>query len=346
MGRSPARGRTSARIVGLVAAALLAPGLWTSAASAASVASVASAASPSSAASAGSLITATALSAPQGGTITISGNVSVSTVCPSGAAVQLTSAPAQPGTNLFTDGLGPMVPRDASGNFRATFMIPASTPVGSYTIGIRCGDTTIATTQTLNVTAGPHSTPSITATPASAHPGDGVTIAGLVPTTGTIFCPATDATRLTSTAPLFPPDGLGPQVPRDATGNFHVTYTIPATTPPGKYTVGVRCGGGNVSVTATIQVTATAPTTTTTTTTTTESTTTTSTTAVSSAPPTAAAPSTATPTTTTTAPTTNKKSTGRAHTLRWVALGALGLIVIAGAAVALGHRRRTPPPLV
>jgi hypothetical protein len=341
MGRSPARGRTSARIAGLLAAALLAPGLWTAAASAASAPS---------AASAGSLITATALSAPQGGTITISGNVSVSTVCPSGAAVQLTSAPAQPGTNLFTNGLGPMVPRDASGNFRATFMIPASTPVGSYTIGLRCGDTTIATTQTLNVTAGPHSTPSITASPASAHPGDGLTIAGLVPTTGNIFCPATDATRLTSTAPLFPPDGLGPQVPRDATGNFHVTFTIPATTPPGKYTIGVRCGGGNVSVTATIQVTATAPTTTTTTTTTTtvaESTTTTSTTSVSSAPTTAVAPTTATPATTN-APgpsTTSKKSKGSAHTLRWVALGALGLIVIAGAAVALGHRGRTPPPL-
>lgn len=84
---------------------------------------------------------------------------------------------------------------------------------------------------------------SITVSPSSAAPGDTVTISGEHPTTED--CPP-GAARLTSTADLFPPDGFGPQVPSDASGEFTMSYSIPASTPPGSYRIGMRCGGGNL----------------------------------------------------------------------------------------------------
>jgi hypothetical protein len=45
---------------------------------------------------------------------------------------------------------------------------------------------------------------------------------------------------------LFPPDGFGPGVPSNPSGNFSMTYTIPASTPLGTYQIGMRCGGGNL----------------------------------------------------------------------------------------------------
>ncbi len=105
----------------------------------------------------GSAWAAESISAPQGATITISGMVSPSSACPGGTPVQLTSTPASGTTNLFPGGLGPQVPRDAAGNFKATFTIPAATPVGSYTIGVRCGSAAAVANQTLMVTAAPTS---------------------------------------------------------------------------------------------------------------------------------------------------------------------------------------------
>jgi len=83
---------------------------------------------------------------------------------------------------------------------------------------------------------------SIKVSPSSAAPGDTVTLSGNHPIAGDC---APGAARLTSTADLFPPDGLGPPVPSDASGNFSMTYTIPTSTPPGTYQIGMRCGGGN-----------------------------------------------------------------------------------------------------
>src|SRR5262249_33899486 len=96
---------------------------------------------------------------------------------------------------------------------------------------------------------------SITVSPSSASPGSTVTVSGNVPVSGTASCAPDDAAQLTSTADLFPPDGFGPQATRDASGNFQVQYVIPATTPPGSYSIGMRCGGGNVGITATLRVT-------------------------------------------------------------------------------------------
>lgn len=110
----------------------------------------------------------------------------------------------------------------------------------------------------------------ISVDPSTAAPGDTVTIAGTVPTDG---CPSGDGAQLTSTDVLFPPDGFGPQAPRDANGKFSIQFAIPATTPPGSYSIGVRCGGGNVGISAGLTVAAPAPAPTTTTTTTPKTTT-------------------------------------------------------------------------
>ena len=316
MGRSTVARRISVRIVAVLALVVWALG------------------APASPASAWSMITPTSLSAPQGATITISGFVMASSTCPPGALVQLTSTPAPGGTDLFPGGLGPQVPLDTSGSFKATFVIPASTPVGAYTIGFRCGGT-VGTTQTLTVTAGSQVKPSISVSPTSAQPGTSVTISGVLPTTGALSCPSSDATQLTSTASLFPPDGFGPMVSRDTSGKFHTSYAIPSTATPRTYSIGMRCGGGNVGVAASLQVTAVASTTTTTpasSKTTISTALTTTTTAVS----TTTVPATTTPSS---RPASAKsKSTG--GELRWVALGALVLVALAGAAHYLVRHRR------
>ena len=118
---------------------------------------------------------------------------------------------------------------------------------------------------------------SITVEPSTASPGDTITISGNVPTDG---CPSSDAAQLTSTADLFPPDGFGPPATRAPTGDFSTDYAINASTPLGDYSIGVRCGGGNVGVSTVLHVVAAATTTmptSTTTSTTTRSSTTTST---------------------------------------------------------------------
>jgi hypothetical protein len=294
-------------------------------------------------ASAGVAAAAAALSAPQGGTITISGNVSVSAACPASTPLQVTSMQTTGDTNLFANGLGPQVTRAANGDFKTTLAIPASTPVGSYIIGLRCGPTVVGTNETLTVTAGAQAKPSLLVAPTSAQPGDSVTISGLVPTSGAVFCPAGDAIRLTATAALFPPDGFGPQVTRDAAGKFQVAYKVPATTAAGKYGIGVRCGGGNLVVTTSLQVTATAATTTTAPTTTTTSTVPAETT--TSGPTTTFVPATTVPgTTTTLAPAVKAKSTHKNSPWRWAALGAFVLVVLAVGGTILRRGRGAATP--
>jgi hypothetical protein len=100
---------------------------------------------------------------------------------------------------------------------------------------------------------------SISVTPSTAAPGGTVVISGSIPTTGTQSCVAGDAPTITSVAALFPPDGFGPQAPRGTSGDFHVSYTIPSSTPAGSYTLGARCGGGNVGVSTTLTVLTGAP---------------------------------------------------------------------------------------
>ena len=321
MGRSAVRRRSARRFVGMLAMATMALGLQVA---------------PAVAGPVGSVRASSSVSGPQGGTITVAGTVAFTSSCPAGTPVQLTSTPPAGGANLFSGGLGPTAPRDASGNFRATFVIPPSTPVGSYTIGVICGQTTVPITEVLNVTAAPSASPKITVSPTSAHPGDAIAISGLVPTTGTAACPSGDAVVLTSTAALFGPDGTGPQATRDASGNFGITYKIPGSTPTGSYTIGMRCGGGNVGIQTALQVTTVAATTTSTSTTTTPPTTTTPTTAAVAAPTTTGLE----PTTTSTLQGPIKKNKSSPSPLRWVAVGLIALVVAAGAVMALLRRGR------
>lgn len=327
MCRSPVpRPRATRPVLALIALSVLGVGMSGSAAGAAGLAA--------------------AVTAPQGGTITISGNVSVSDACPGGLPVQVTATPA---TGLFPNGLGPKAPRDANGNFQAVLAIPATATVGSYTIGVTCAGVPTAISEVLQVTASARTPAAIAVTPATAPVKTVVTISGVIPTAGNASCPAGVATQLVSSAALFPPSGAGPQAPRNSDGSFKVTYTVPASTAPGKYTVGVRCGGGNLALGATLQVTAAATTTTapaTTTTSTPPTTTTVPTTSTTSAPSTTLVPFTTTTgaaTTTTTPLVAGRKSTKTKSPLRWVALGVLALVV-AGAALVFAHQGPAVPP--
>jgi hypothetical protein len=151
--------------------------------------------------------------------------------------------------------------------------------------------------------------PRIAVSPSSVAPGETVTISGNLPQGPSEECsPTGDQVRLTSTADLFPPDGFGPEVPVDASGDFSATYTIPTTTPAGTYKIGMRCGGGNVGVNTTLRIT----------------------------PPTTTASTSAA---TTTAETSNSSSTAP-----WVLLGVLLLLIAAGTTAFLILRRRHQAP--
>jgi hypothetical protein len=90
--------------------------------------------------------------------------------------------------------------------------------------------------------------------PHQVHPGGHVRITGLIPTSGPQSCPAGDPAIPTSSAALFPPDGFGPAAPRSSSGRFRIRYAVPSSTPAGTYLIGVRCGGGNVGVSAILRV--------------------------------------------------------------------------------------------
>lgn len=94
---------------------------------------------------------------------------------------------------------------------------------------------------------------SIGVSPSTVPPGGVVRISGSVSVQN---CPSSDAATITGEAALFPPDGFGPNAARDSNGDFAVDYTVPVSTPPGTYDVGVRCGGGNVGVSAALTVSA------------------------------------------------------------------------------------------
>lgn len=96
-------------------------------------------------------------------------------------------------------------------------------------------------------------TGSVSVSPNVVAAGGTVTISGFV---NPADCPLIDGVTLTSIDTLFPQAGFGPTVPRHSGGAFSTTFTVPSTTPPGAYSIGMRCGGGNVGVEATLRVTA------------------------------------------------------------------------------------------
>jgi hypothetical protein len=98
----------------------------------------------------------------------------------------------------------------------------------------------------------------IAVSPSTVAAGGSVTFTGSIPTTGDGSCPASEGVTLTSSQALFPQGGFGPTVARSAAGDFTTSYQVPTSTPAGSYTVGMRCGGGNVGVTTVLAVTSTA----------------------------------------------------------------------------------------
>jgi len=94
--------------------------------------------------------------------------------------------------------------------------------------------------------------PSISVSPSTVAAGSTVHISGSIPVKK---CPASDGATVTGEAALFPPDGFGPTATRDSSGDFALDYVVPTSTPAGTYTVGLRCGGGNVGVGASLTVT-------------------------------------------------------------------------------------------
>lgn len=94
----------------------------------------------------------------------------------------------------------------------------------------------------------------ITVSPSTVPAGASTTISGSIPTTGTASCPADEPVTFTSSQALFPQGGFGPTATRSTTGSFTVTYVVPRSTPAGTYAIGMRCGGGDVGVSASLTV--------------------------------------------------------------------------------------------
>jgi hypothetical protein len=93
---------------------------------------------------------------------------------------------------------------------------------------------------------------SISVYPTTVPAGGTVHVSGSIPVKG---CPASDGATVVGQAALFPPDGFGPTTKRDANGDLALDYTVPTSTPAGTYNVGLRCGGANVGVAASLTVT-------------------------------------------------------------------------------------------
>ena len=266
-------------------------------------------------------------SAPQGATVTISGTVPVAS-CSQSDPTQLTST----GFLFPAGGFGPQAPRAADGSFSVTYQIPGSTPVGSYVLGINCGGNPVGISATLQVTATPVSA-AIRVSPTAAQPGTNLVISGIVPPTGPVSCGVAQATQLLSNQALFPPNGVGPQVSRDTSGNFNTDYTVPSNAEPGIYTIGVLCAGNDVGITATLTVAQSAPTTTT------VAPSTTTTTVVGSGTSNASPTTAPTVSTITTAPHDSPKKSKSHNLAIWLVVVAVLLVVGAGLAVILVGRR-------
>ena len=99
--------------------------------------------------------------------------------------------------------------------------------------------------------AGQNASGSIFVSPSDVPAGGTVHITGSVDPQG---CPTSDSAIPTSDDSLFPGDGFGPATARNSQGAFALDYTVPTSTPAGTYQIGLRCGGGNVGVFASLQV--------------------------------------------------------------------------------------------
>jgi hypothetical protein len=98
--------------------------------------------------------------------------------------------------------------------------------------------------------AGQNASGSIFVSPSDVPAGGTVHITGSVDPQG---CPPSTPAIPVSTGDLFP-GSFGPAMTRNSQGAFALDYTVPTSTPAGTYQIGLRCGGGNVGVFASLQV--------------------------------------------------------------------------------------------
>lgn len=128
-----------------------------------------------------------------GGSVTFSGVVPVTGAasCPSGDSAQLTATVA-----LFPpDGFGPQAARDSNGAFRATYTVPATTPVGTYAVAVRCGGANTGVSANLQVVAASSTTTTTapTSTTTTALPASATTTGQ--PTSPTVIAPPQPTTK-------------------------------------------------------------------------------------------------------------------------------------------------------
>jgi hypothetical protein len=116
---------------------------------------------------------------------------------------------------------------------------------------------------TLLGTPGFVSAASINVAPTTVAPGGNVRLTGDVLADGTPGCDVSGGVTLISDAFV----GLGEfagvgavNLPVDATGHFDTTVTLSASVTAGTYSIGGRCGGGNLGVSANLVVGALPPT--------------------------------------------------------------------------------------
>jgi|GEM_PF-5252238 len=115
----------------------------------------------------------------------------------------------------------------------------------------------------LVATPGFVSAASINVSPTTVSPGGDVRLTGDILADGTPGCDVTGTVTLISDAlaGLGEFAGVGAvDLPLDATGHFDSTVTLSASVAPGTYSIGGRCGGGNLGVSATVVVGALPPT--------------------------------------------------------------------------------------
>ena len=143
------------------------------------------------------------------------------------------------------------------GAFTTTTRIPPSTPAGAYTITGRCGGGNLGVSATLTVRAGT-TAPAVAlrVSPRSVAAGDTVTVSGSVgPGQAGSACArsvellsrAFDDTHEFAGVPALTA-AVGPD------GAFAATTRIPPSRPAGTYTITGRCGGGNLGVSAALEV--------------------------------------------------------------------------------------------
>ena len=147
-------------------------------------------------------LTVTPAVAANGDGVTISGSVPSTgdRSCPGQDGVTVTSDAA-----LFQpDGFGPQAARDTDGAFQIRFTVPASTPAGTYQLGLRCGGGNLGVSTTLRVRAAvPGSSTTSTSSPARPTTASPSSTSSSLPETST----TATTTPTTSTAPAVPAAG-------------------------------------------------------------------------------------------------------------------------------------------